>query len=98
MREHERLIVGGLVSLLLILTPGFLVHFDPRFAGSFAGFVLGVAAALLMLATLVYLMFKRIDGLRRRAPMRLVLQAHVIAGVTGPLLAMLHSGHKFQSP
>ncbi|MCK6452699.1 MAG: iron reductase [Alphaproteobacteria bacterium] len=98
MREHERLIVGGLVSLLLILTPGFLIHVDPRFAGSLAGGALGIAAAVMMIATIAYPLFKRIEWLRRRASMRVVLQVHVIAGVLGPLLAMLHSGHKFESP
>lgn len=98
MREQERLIVGGLVSLLLILTPGFLVHVDARFAGSLVGGVLGIAAAILMLLNLAYPLYKRIDWLRRHASMSVVLKVHVVAGVLGPLLAMLHSGHKFESP
>lgn len=97
MREHERLIVGGVVSLILILTPGFLIHSDPRFAGSLTGSLLGIAAAILMLLTLAYPLFKRVGPLRGRVSMRWVLQLHILSGVLGPLLAMLHSGHKFDS-
>lgn len=98
MREHERLFVGGVVSLIIILAPGFLVHSDPRFAGSLAGGILGIVAALLMVVALAYPLIKRIDKLRRSLPMRSVLLSHIVAGVLGPLLAMFHSGHKFDSP
>ena len=47
MKEREPLVAGGLVTLLLVLWLGFLVHRDPRFAGSAWGGVLGVSGALL---------------------------------------------------
>ncbi len=101
MKDRERLVVSGLVALMLLLWLGFLVHRSPRFAGSLAGGVLGVTATLLMLAPLAYLVIKRIKPLKkavtRRVPMRTLLAWHIYAGILGPILALLHTGHKFES-
>lgn len=48
MNSNERTIVGGLVTLLLILWLGFAFHTAPRFAGSLAGGVLAVVGSLLI--------------------------------------------------
>src|SRR6266511_1478918 len=102
MKERERVIVSGLVALLLLLWLGFLLHRDPRFAGSFWGGVLAVAAALLMLVPLAYSAVKRIKPLQKlvtpRVSMRTLLAWHIYAGILGPILALLHTGHKFDSP
>lgn len=102
MRERERIVVGGLTALMLLLWLGFLVHRSPRFAGSMAGGVLGIAAAVLMLVPLAYLAVKRISALRRRVtarvPLRTLLAWHIYAGILGPILALLHTGHRFASP
>lgn len=102
MRERERLVVTGLVILLLVLWLGFLVHRDPRFAGSFWGGVLGVSGAAMMLVPLAYLVVKRIPPLRRavtrRVSMATLLAWHIYAGILGAILGLLHSGHKFESP
>jgi hypothetical protein len=102
MKERERLVVSGLVVLMLVLWLGFLVHRDPRFAGSLSGGVLGVSGALLMLIPLAYLFAKRVRPLKkaltRHVSMRTLLTWHIYAGVLGPILALLHTGHKFESP
>lgn len=102
MQERERTIVTGLVVLLVVLTLGFYVHRDPRFAGSLAGGVLGISAAALMLVPLLYLVVKRVPPLKRRVTavvsMRTLLAIHIYAGILAPILGVLHSGHKFQSP
>jgi hypothetical protein len=102
MKERERLAVSGLVVLLLLLWLGFLVHRDTRFAGSFWGGVLGVSGAVLMLVPLAYSLVKRVkwvqERLWRRVTMRTLLAWHIYAGILGPILALLHSGHKFNSP
>jgi len=102
MKEREPVVVGGLVTLLLLVWLGFLVHASPRFAGSPGGGVLGVSGALLMLVPLAYLVVKRVRPLKkavtRRVSMRTLLAWHVYAGVLGPILAVLHTGHKFVSP
>jgi hypothetical protein len=102
MKERERLVVSGLVVLLLLLWLGFLVHRDPRFAGSFWGGVLGVSGAVLMLVPLAYALVKRVKWVQeriwRRVSMRTLLAWHIYAGILGPILALLHTGHKFNSP
>jgi len=101
MKERERLVVTGLVMLMLLLWFGFAVHRSPRFAGSLLGGLLGVTGALLMLVPLAYSIIKRVPRLKtaftRRVPMRTVLAWHIYAGVAGPILGLLHTGHKFES-
>lgn len=102
MREREPLVAGGLVALLLVLWLGFLVHRDPRFAGSAWGGVLGVTGALLMVVSLGYVLVKRVRPLKRwvtaRVSMRTLLAWHMYTGLLGTILGVLHSGHKFESP
>ena len=102
MKERERLVVGGLVVLLLLLWLGFLVHRSPRFAGSAWGGLLGVAGVGLMLVPLAYLIVKRVGPLKRavtrRVSMRTLLTWHIYAGIFGPILGLLHTGHTFASP
>jgi hypothetical protein len=102
MEERERFVVSGLVVLMLVLWLGFLAHRSPRFAGSLAGGMLGISGALLMLVPLGYAVVKRIGPARRfvtrRVSLRTLLAWHIYAGIVGPILALLHTGHKFQSP
>jgi hypothetical protein len=102
MKERDRLTVTGLVVFMLLVWLGFLVHRSPRFAGSLWGGVLGVSGALLMLVPLAYLIVKRIPPLKktvtRRVSMPTLLAWHIYAGILGPILAVLHTGHKFVSP
>jgi hypothetical protein len=101
MKERERIIVSGLAALFLLLWLGFLVHRSPRFAGSAWGGALGVAATLLMLVPLAYMIIKRVPRLKKavtqRISMRTLLTWHIYAGLLGPILAILHTGHKFDS-
>ena len=101
MKERERLVVSGLVLLLLVFWLGFLVHRSPRFAGSLWGGVLAVSGSALMLVPLAYLVAKRIKPLKqsvtRLVSMRTLLTWHIYAGVLGPVLVILHTGHKFES-
>ncbi len=101
MKERERLVISGLVALLLLLWLGFLFHQDTRFAGSFWGGVLGVFGAVLMLVPLAYSLVKRVKWVQKRVwrgvTMRTLLSWHIYAGIFGPILALLHTGHKFNS-
>ena len=80
---------------------GFLVHRSPRFPGSGVGAVFGIAGAVLMLVPLAYPIAKRIPFLNARitphVSMQSLLAVHVYAGILGPLLAIIHTGHKFDS-
>ena len=102
MNETERVRVGALVSVLVLLVPGFLLHVAPRFPGSLTGSIFGIAAATLMVALLAYSLVKRSDWVRARTikyvSPRAILSFHVYTGVVGALLGIIHSGHKFSSP
>ena len=100
--KNERTIIGALLVLQLVLWLGFLVHQAPRFAGSLAGGVLGVSGALLLLVPpLLYSAVKRIERLKqsvtKRVSLGTLLTWHVYTGILGAILAILHTGHRFES-
>lgn len=101
MKEREPLIIGGLVVILLLVWLGFPVHHAHRFAGSFWGGVLAISGSTLMLVPLAYMVVKRIKPLKRRVTkhvsMRTLLAWHIYAGVLGPILVLIHTGHKYES-
>ena len=80
---------------------GFLVHRSPRFPGSGVGAVFGIMGAALMLVPLAYPVAKRIPLINAliigRISMQTLLTLHVYAGILGPLFALIHTGHKFDS-
>ena len=101
MSRTERLMVEAVLTLLLFLVPAVVLHTSPQFAGSLTGFVLGVAAATLMVLLLLYPLAKYSPvkrWLTRFVPLGALLAFHVYAGVFGAFLAILHTGHKYQSP
>ena len=100
--ERERGVVTGLLVLLVLLWLGFTVHRSPQFPGSLTGTLLAIAGAALMVApSLTYTLVKRIPGLRQRVasrlPLRRLLTWHVWGGIVGAVLAILHTGHRFES-
>ena len=101
MKEREGIVLSGTVAVLLLAWLGFLLHRSPRFAGSGAGAAFGIAGATLMLIPLAYPFVKRIPSLRAAVTKHMSLQTlltiHVYAGILGPLLAIIHTGHKFDS-
>ena len=102
MKERERIVFTGVLSVLLLAWLGFLVHRSPSFAGSAAGLVFGMAGTVLMLIPLAYPIVKRIpflhDRITKHVSMQTLLTVHVYSGIFGPLLAIIHTGHKFDSP
>lgn len=102
MSETEKLMVGALTSVLALVVPGFLLHSAPRFPGSLAGSLIGIAGAVLLILLLVYSAVKHSAFVKARvtkhAPLGAILSFHVYAGVIGALLGIIHSGHKFYSP
>jgi hypothetical protein len=102
MKERERIVFTGVLSVLLLAWLGFLVHRSPSFAGSGVGLVFGIAGAVLMLIPLAYPIVKRIPAINARVTKHMSMQTqltvHVYSGILGPLLAIIHTGHKFDSP
>lgn len=101
MKEQEKILGLALLTLILMSWLSFGLHSDPRFAGSYYGGILGIAAALLILSTFLYVAIKRISWAKRLVlrviSMRTVLRFHIYAGISGSILALLHTGHKFES-
>ncbi len=101
MKERERVVVTGVLGVLLLGWLGFLVHRSPRFPGSGVAAVFGIAGAALMLVPLAYPIAKRIsflhDRITKHVSMQSLLTLHVYTGILGPLLAIIHTGHKFDS-
>ena len=101
MKEHERVVVTGILSVLLLGWFGFLLHRSPRFPGSGVGAVFGIAGAALMLVPLAYPIAKRIPFLHalitKHVSMQSLLALHAYTGIFGPLLALIHTAHKFDS-
>lgn len=100
--ERERVVVTALVALLLVLWLGFAVHRSPRFPGSLPGTLLAIAGAIFMVfPSLTYTAVKRSARLKRRVTTRIALRTlltwHVWGGILGALLAILHTGHRFES-
>ncbi len=101
MGEREPLVATALIMLILVVWGGAVFHVSPRFAGSPLGGALAVSGALLMLGPFVYLVIKRVKPIKaavtRHVSMRTLLAWHIYAGLLGPLLVLLHTGHKFES-
>lgn len=100
--KQERTIIGSMLILQLILWLGFLVHRSPRFAGSLTGGILAITAALLMIVPpLLYAATKRIPSFKERITNRISMGAllnwHVYTSIVGAILAILHTGHRFES-
>jgi hypothetical protein len=101
MKEREGVVLTGVLSVLLLGWLGFLVHRSPSFAGSGIGAAFGIAGAGLMLIPLAYPIVKRIPSINARVTKHVSMQTsltiHVYAGIFGPVLAIIHTGHKFES-
>jgi hypothetical protein len=65
-------------------------------SGGSTGHPLGVAGASMLVVMLAYSVRKRVAGLQRLGPLSLWLDAHILLGVVGPLLVVLHSAFKVQ--
>ena len=102
MKSRERFIVISTFIVLVFAWLGFLLHVSPRFAGSGLGAVFGISGAVLMLVPLVYVVAKRIPFFKERLIKRISLQTwlaiHIYTGIVGALLALIHTGHKYNSP
>lgn len=101
-RYREHLLVGAAVSLVFLLWIGYAVHRSPRFPGSLEGAILGILAALLMVVPLGYTLVRRfpqaVPAPTRARWLPRLLEWHVYATLGGTAFAILHSGHRFESP
>lgn len=101
MNHQERHTVTGLVILMMVLWGGFILHKAPSFPGSFVGSIIGIIATFFMFIPLLYMFVKRSKRLKDRftkwMKMSTFLKWHIYAGIIGPILALIHTGHRFES-
>lgn len=91
---NERKITAGLAMIFLLLLAGFLWVQVASFSGSLPGHLIGVLGTLVMGYTLVYPFRKRVLGKKgKKNP----LKNHIYAGLIGPCLVIVHSGHAYSS-
>jgi len=102
MRERGDLLIGLLVAFLLFFPLGYGLHVAPRFAGSLAGGVIGIAAVVFMILTLPHVAAKHVKWFDRWTSRFVskptLLALHVYAGVLAPIMGLVHAAHKFDSP
>ncbi len=78
----------------IVLVVGFLLLPVQFSSGSLPGHFFGVSGTVVMALTLVYPFRKRIQGKKgRKNP----LNTHILYGLVGPSLVVLHSGHNLAS-
>jgi hypothetical protein len=93
--SKERPIVTALLLVVLGVWLLFPVHQAARFPGSALGTLLGVAAFAALLPGLAYSVVKRTG--RGKSHAHGLLGLHVYAGLAAAFVAILHSGHRFDS-
>lgn len=91
---HEKNITLLLTVLFLFLLAGFLWIPVPSFSGSLIGHLIGIIGTSIMGYTLLYPFRKRVLGKKgKKNP----LKFHIYAGLVGPSLVIIHSGHSYAS-
>lgn len=82
--------IGSIVVLLAFLA--WLIATSGMYkSGDDVGYNLGLVGGLLMLSLLLYPLRKRVRFMNRFGSMKGWFRFHMVAGITGPLLVLLHS-------
>lgn len=85
------------VVLVLAALAVVLVLRVPYRAGDDLGYYLGLAGGVAMLVLLLYPIAKRLRWLQRLLPLRHWFRGHMLLGIAGPVLILLHSRLHFGS-
>jgi hypothetical protein len=81
-----------IITITLVLIVGFFVsHGHPYKPGDKVGYNLGLVGGIMMLTLLLYPMRKRIRIMKNWAPLPKWFKWHMVFGILGPTLIMLHS-------
>jgi hypothetical protein len=91
---REKNITLLLTVLFLFLLAGFLWIPTISFSGSLPGHLIGILGTFIMGYTLLYPFRKRVLGKKSRQN---PLKFHIYAGLSGPSLVIVHSGHTYAS-
>jgi len=81
-----------LAALVTVAIVAFVAMLDPSFKpGSDFGYNLGLIGSLLMLLLLLYPIRKHMKKLQGLGPLKYWLEIHMIIGIAGPLLVLVHT-------
>jgi len=81
-----------IITIALVLIVGFFVsHGHPYKPGDKVGYNLGLAGGIMMLTLLLYPMRKRIRFMKNWVPLPKWFKWHMVFGILGPTLILLHS-------
>jgi hypothetical protein len=81
-----------MISVTAIMVAGFFIsHGHPFKPGDKVGYNLGLVGGLMMLTLLLYPIRKRIGFMRNWAPLPKWFKWHMVFGILGPMLIVLHS-------
>ena len=94
MTFQERNIAAYLSLFFVALFLTVFIHQSATFAGSLTGHLVGIGGAFLMFMALAYPVRKRLLGRKGKEN---PLTRHILYGLLGSSLALVHSAHKFGS-
>jgi hypothetical protein len=81
-----------MLLVTLVMVVGFIVsHGHPFKPGDIVGYNLGLVGGLMMLTLMLYPMRKRIGFMKNWAPLPKWFKWHMVFGILGPMLIVLHS-------
>lgn len=92
-RRIELFFALGMIVFVIALGVLGRIYWDERYyvPEEGLGYGLGLVGGIMMLLAMVYGLFKHVPALRSLGWMRRWLQLHIVFGVVGPILVLLHS-------
>lgn len=98
-RRTELFFALGLILFMAVLFVVGRIYWDERYyvPEEGLGYWLGLVGGVMMLLAMVYGLFKHIPALRSLGWMKRWLSLHIVFGITGPLLVLVHSTFRLGS-
>jgi hypothetical protein len=96
MRYSELLVAAALVAAITVAYATLAGAAGTPAAGSLVGHLIGVAGFMLMLLTETLYSLRKRAMRRPRGSMRTWLRAHIVMGIVGPYLVLLHAAWTFR--
>lgn len=98
-RRAELFFALGLILFMAVLFVLGRIYWDERYyvPEEGLGYWLGLVGGLMMLAAMAYGLFKHIPALRTLSWMKRWLNLHIVFGIVGPLLVLVHSTFRLGS-
>lgn len=89
---------SSLLGLVVLIAAAWLISQRHWFkAGDDVGYWLGVVGGVMMLLLLIYPLRKYVRGMHGWGPVKMWLWGHMVLGIGGPLLILLHCGFHARS-